>query len=144
MSEVRIDKFLWAMRIYKTRSIAADACKNGRITMNGVQLKPSRTFHVGDTFSVRKGPIIYTYRIQCTTIHTHTDIFCRQIHGLILQLARTIHMHNSIAHYHHGVCRCIRYTSIYRLSLRRQRICRLMDTRHHLTSYHCTKPRHHN
>ena len=63
MSEVRIDKVLWAMRIYKTRSIAADACKNGRITMNGVQLKPSRTFHVGDTFSVRKGPITYTYRI---------------------------------------------------------------------------------
>ncbi len=63
MSEVRIDKFLWAMRIYKTRSIATDACKNGRITMNGVQLKTSRTFHVGDTFSVRKGPITYTYRI---------------------------------------------------------------------------------
>lgn len=63
MSEVRIDKFLWAMRIYKTRSIATDACKNGRITMNGVQLKPSRTFHVGDTFSIRKGPITYTYRI---------------------------------------------------------------------------------
>lgn len=63
MSEVRIDKFLWAMRIYKTRSIATDACKNGRITMNGLQLKPSRTFHVGDTFSVRKGPITYTYRI---------------------------------------------------------------------------------
>lgn len=63
MSEVRIDKFLRAMRIYKTRSIAADACKNGRITMNGIQLKPSRTFHVGDTFSVRKGPITYTYRI---------------------------------------------------------------------------------
>ena len=51
------------MRIYKTRSIAADACKNGRVTMNGVQLKPSRTFHVGDTFSVRKGPITYTYRV---------------------------------------------------------------------------------
>jgi len=63
VSEVRVDKFLWAMRIYKTRSIAADACKNGRISMNGVQLKPSRTFHVGDTFSVRKGPITYTYRV---------------------------------------------------------------------------------
>lgn len=61
--EVRIDKYLWAMRIYKTRSIAADACKNGRITMNGVQLKPSRTFHIGDTFNVRKGPITYTYRV---------------------------------------------------------------------------------
>ena len=51
------------MRIYKTRSIAADACKNGRITLNGVQLKPSRTFKVGDTFNVRKGPITYTYRV---------------------------------------------------------------------------------
>ncbi len=51
------------MRIYKTRSIAADACKNGRITMNGVQLKPSRTFKIGDTFNVRKGPITYTYKV---------------------------------------------------------------------------------
>lgn len=72
MSEVRVDKYLWAMRIYKTRSIAADACKNGRISMvqscpdgakNGVQLKPSRTFKVGDVFTVRKGPITYTYRV---------------------------------------------------------------------------------
>lgn len=61
--EVRVDKYLWAMRIYKTRSIAADACKNGRISMNGVQLKPSRTFKVGDVFNVRKGPITYTYRV---------------------------------------------------------------------------------
>ncbi len=51
------------MRIYKTRSIAADACKKGRITMNGVELKPSRTFKVGDKFSVRKGPITYSYEI---------------------------------------------------------------------------------
>lgn len=55
------------MRIYKTRSIAADACKNGRITMNGVQLKPSRTFKIGDTFSVRKGPVAFTYRILALT-----------------------------------------------------------------------------
>ena len=51
------------MRIYKTRSIAADACKNGRITMKGVQLKPSRTCKIGDTFNVRKGPITYTYKV---------------------------------------------------------------------------------
>jgi ribosome-associated heat shock protein Hsp15 len=63
MSEVRVDKYLWAMRVYKTRSIAADACKNGRISMNGVQLKPSRTFKIGDVFNVRKGPITYTYRV---------------------------------------------------------------------------------
>lgn len=63
MVEVRVDKYLWAMRIYKTRSIAADACKNGRISMNGAQLKPSRTFHIGDAFSVRKGPVTFTYRV---------------------------------------------------------------------------------
>ena len=63
MSEVRVDKYLWAMRIYKTRSIASDACKNGRNTMNGVQLKPSRTFHIGDLFNVRKGPITYTFKV---------------------------------------------------------------------------------
>lgn len=58
-----MDKYLFAMRIYKTRSIAADACKNGRVKMNGVELKPSRCFHTGDVFSVRKGPITYTYRV---------------------------------------------------------------------------------
>ena len=61
--EVRVDKYLWAMRIYKTRSIATDACKCGRVKMNGVEVKPSRTLHVGDVFTVRKGPITYTYRI---------------------------------------------------------------------------------
>ena len=63
MTEVRVDKYLWAMRIYKTRSIAADACKNGRITMKGVQLKPSRTLKIGDMFNVRKGPVTYTYKV---------------------------------------------------------------------------------
>jgi len=47
MNEARIDKWLWAARIFKTRSIAADACKNGRVTLNGVNLKPSRTIKEG-------------------------------------------------------------------------------------------------
>lgn len=63
MSEERIDKYLFAMRIYKTRSIATDACRKGRITMNGAELKPSRTFKPGDRFSVRKGPITYSYEV---------------------------------------------------------------------------------
>lgn len=63
MSEERVDKYLFAMRIYKTRSIAADACKKSRVHMNGVELKPSRTFHIGDVFTVRKGPITYTYKV---------------------------------------------------------------------------------
>ena len=61
--EIRVDKYLWAMRIYKTRSIATDACKCGRVKINGIEVKPSRSFHVGDIFTVRKGPITYTYRI---------------------------------------------------------------------------------
>lgn len=63
MAEERVDKYLYAMRIYKTRTIASDACRRGRVTMGGVQLKPSRSFHVGDVFCVRKGPITYTYRV---------------------------------------------------------------------------------
>ena len=63
MAEERVDKYLFAMRIYKTRSIAADACKSGRVKMGGVELKPARTFHVGDVFTVRKGPVTYTYKV---------------------------------------------------------------------------------
>lgn len=51
------------MRIYKTRSIAADACKKGRVTMNGVELKSSRLVEIGNKFSVCKGPVTYTYEI---------------------------------------------------------------------------------
>ena len=67
--EERVDKYLFAMRIYKTRSIAADACKKGRIKMNGAELKPSRTFHIGDVFTVRKGPITYTYKVLQLSTH---------------------------------------------------------------------------
>ena len=59
----RVDKYLFAMRIYKTRSLAAEACKKGRVTMHGQELKPSRTFKIGDKFSVRKGPVTYTYEV---------------------------------------------------------------------------------
>lgn len=66
MAEARIDKWLWASRIYKTRTLAADACKNGRITINGAQAKPSRTVKPGDEVGVKKSPITYTFRVkQC-------------------------------------------------------------------------------
>lgn len=61
--EARLDKWLWAARIYKTRTVAADACKNGRITINGAGAKPSRTVKAGDTVSVKKAPITYTFRV---------------------------------------------------------------------------------
>ena len=62
--EARLDKWLWAARIYKTRTIAADACKNGRITINGAQAKPSRTVKAGDDVGVRKPPVTYTFRVK--------------------------------------------------------------------------------
>lgn len=62
--EARLDKWLWAARIYKTRSLAADACKNGRITINGAQAKPARTVKVGDKVGVKKSPITYTFRVK--------------------------------------------------------------------------------
>lgn len=62
--EARIDKWLWAARIFKTRSLAADACKSGRITLNGVQVKPSRTVKEGDEVGVKKSPVIYTFRVK--------------------------------------------------------------------------------
>ena len=62
-NEARIDKWLWAARIFKTRSIAADACKNGRVTMKGQNMKPSHTVKVGEAVSVKKPPIIYSLKI---------------------------------------------------------------------------------
>ena len=67
MSDVaRIDKWLWAARIFKTRSIAADACKNGRVTIGGVNVKPSHTVKAGETVSVRKPPVTYSFKILKT------------------------------------------------------------------------------
>ena len=66
MEEARIDKWLWAARIFKTRSIAADACKNGRVTIGGVSVKPSHVVKAGETVSVRKPPVTYSFRILKT------------------------------------------------------------------------------
>lgn len=61
--EARLDKWLWAARIYKTRTLAADACKNNRIQINGAAAKPSRTVKAGDEVSVRKPPVTYRFRV---------------------------------------------------------------------------------
>ena len=65
-SLARLDKWLWAARIFKTRTIAADACKNGRVAVNGVNVKPSRMVKEGDTISVRKPPVTFSFRILKT------------------------------------------------------------------------------
>ncbi|MCH5306700.1 MAG: RNA-binding S4 domain-containing protein [Prevotella sp.] len=66
MNEARIDKWLWAARIFKTRSIAADAIKNGRVTIQGMNVKPSRMVKVGEVVSVRKPPVTYSFKILKT------------------------------------------------------------------------------
>lgn len=67
MNEVRIDKWLWAVRIFKTRTVATEACKKGRVTIGGVAVKPSRPLKVGETVSVRKPPVTYSFRVLALT-----------------------------------------------------------------------------
>jgi ribosome-associated heat shock protein Hsp15 len=63
MTEVRIDKYLWSIRAFKTRSEATDACKGGKVRVNGNDIKPSRDVKVGDIIVVRKGAVTYTYKV---------------------------------------------------------------------------------
>ena len=62
-NEARIDKWLWAARIFKTRTIAAAACKKGQVSLGSTQLKASRMIKAGDVVSVRKPPITYSFRV---------------------------------------------------------------------------------
>lgn len=66
-AEVRVDKWLWAMRVFKTRTIATDACKKGRVSMGGTIVKPSRTIKPGDVVEVRKPPMTFTFRVLQVT-----------------------------------------------------------------------------
>ncbi len=61
--QVRIDKFLWSIRVYKTRTEAADACRSGKVSVNGAEVKASRDVKAGDTVSVRKGSVHFQYRV---------------------------------------------------------------------------------
>ncbi|MDO4181469.1 MAG: RNA-binding S4 domain-containing protein [Bacteroidales bacterium] len=63
MAEARIDKWLWASRIFKTRTIASEACKKGRISINGTQVKPARMVKPGDVIQVRKPPVTYSFKV---------------------------------------------------------------------------------
>lgn len=66
-SEVRIDKWMWATRIFKTRTQAVEACKKNRIMIGGVNIKPSRMVKVGDVIQVRKPPITYSFKVLALT-----------------------------------------------------------------------------
>lgn len=60
---VRIDKWLWAVRIFKTRTIATDECRKGRISISGIEVKPSRDIRVGDILEIKKPPITYSFKV---------------------------------------------------------------------------------
>ncbi len=62
-AEVRLDKWLWAVRLFKTRTIAIEACKKGRISIKGVPVKASRMIKVGDVIEVRKPPVTYSFEV---------------------------------------------------------------------------------
>ena len=66
-NEVRIDKWLWAVRVFKTRTIAVEACKKNRVNVNDAPAKPSRMIKVGDVIQVRKPPITYSFKVLALT-----------------------------------------------------------------------------
>ena len=61
---VRIDKYLWAVRVYKTRTLATEACKKGRVSMDDAPAKASRMINAGDVIEVKKMPVNYSYRVK--------------------------------------------------------------------------------
>ena len=63
MDSTRIDKYIWAIRLYKTRSEATDACNGNKVQVNGVNAKASKPVKVGDVITTRKGPVQYTYKV---------------------------------------------------------------------------------
>jgi ribosome-associated heat shock protein Hsp15 len=62
-TEVRIDKWLWAVRLFKTRTLAADACKKGKVIIQNIQVKPSRNVKVGDIVSIKRNPILFSFKV---------------------------------------------------------------------------------
>ena len=61
--EIRIDKWLWTMRLFKTRSLAADYCKKGRVMIHGISAKPSRMIKVGDIIQIRRAPVTFSFKV---------------------------------------------------------------------------------
>jgi ribosome-associated heat shock protein Hsp15 len=61
--EVRIDKWLWAVRLYKTRSLATEACKKGKVLVQNTPVKPSRMVKPGEVIQIRENPVIYSFKV---------------------------------------------------------------------------------
>lgn len=63
-ADLRIDKFLWCVRLFKTRSMATDACRKGRVIIDDIPVKPARLIAVNEIIRVKKPPVLFTYRIK--------------------------------------------------------------------------------
>ena len=61
---MRVDKYLWSVRLFKTRSKASEACRTGKVKVNGANIRPAKNIAVGDKFTVRKGPVLYQYKVK--------------------------------------------------------------------------------
>lgn len=62
-TEVRIDKWLWAVRLFKTRTLAAEACKKGQVIIQNIQVKPSRNVKVGDVVCIKRNPVLFSFKV---------------------------------------------------------------------------------
>ena len=83
MENPRIDKYLWAIRVYKTRSEATDACRGSKVSINGQVVKASRDVKINDVIVVRKGPIHYSYQVLALLDHRVSAVRARLIAPLL-------------------------------------------------------------
>ena len=79
----RADKFLWSVRLYKTRSLSGEACSKGKVTMNGSPVKPSRPVKENDILEIKKTPVTYTYKV---TALPKNRISAKQVSDYIVNL----------------------------------------------------------
>lgn len=89
----RLDKYLWSIRVFKTRSEATDACRGGKILVNGQDAKPSREIKAGDIILARKGPVQYQYKVL-------QPIDRRQGAALVAQYAQNLTPESELAKLH--------------------------------------------
>ena len=95
--EVRVDKWMWAVRLFKTRSKAADACKKNKVTVDGIAAKPSRMVKVGEVIGIRKGPVTCSFEILAIA---HNRMGLSPLYHLHQQLASLF-----LEHQQCGCCR---------------------------------------